>query len=421
MLDHLGRKGCKGNVLVIPSRDQHDLVREGAQPRDGARGTGGDGIVVIADAVQLAHELDAVLHAGKLPCDAADGLIAHKSVHSEERRHIVFHIVPAGKADVRQRQDLALPCRIAQPDRAAAHERAVGDLLLPREQTRTSDRLAAQIARDGVVGVEDGGVPRALVQVNIFLGRDVLRHVAVHVQMVRGEVRQHRDLRRVRHIHQLERGKLQHRKVVRRHLLRVREQRTADVAAEPHAPSLGLEKLGNNARGGGLAVAAGHADDRTRTDGEERLHLARDDRAVRLRLQQLRHVGPHPGRAEDDVRVQIAQITLAEVQHRAERLIVRRRAAERRALLPVAGDDLHTVPRQQLHERTVAHAEADDRGGLSLHALQIFVQRHTQILPSEHSQYIKLYRASRILSTISLHKFLFLDFARFVLYNKERE
>ena len=77
-----------------------------------------------------------------------------------------------------------------------------------------------------------------------------------------------------------------------------------------------------------------------------------DDRAVRLRLQQLRHVGPHPGRAEDDVRVQIAQITLAEVQHRAERLVVRGGAAERRALLPVAGDDLHTVPRQQLHERT---------------------------------------------------------------------
>lgn len=170
-----------------------------------------------------------------------------------------------------------------------------------------------------------------------------------------------------------------------------------------------------------LAVAAGHAENGTRTDGEERLHLARDDRAVRLRLQQLRHVGPHPGRAEDDVRVQIAQITLAEVQHRAERFVVRRRAAERRALLPVAGDDLHTVPRQQLHERTVAHAEADDRGGLSLHALQIFVQRHTQILPSEHSQYIKLYRACRILSTISLHKFLFLDFARFVLYNKKRE
>ena len=36
-------------------------------------------------------------------------------------------------------------------------------------------------------------------------------------------------------------------------------------------------------------------------------------------------------------------------------------------------------------------------------------------------KYIKLYRACRILSTISLHKFLFLDFARFVLYNKERE
>lgn len=124
-------------------------------------------------------------------------------------------------------------------------------------------------------------------------------------------------------------------------------------------------KLGNDARGGGLAVAAGHAENGTRTDGEERLHLARDDRAVRLRLQQLRHVGTHPGRAEDNVRVQIAQITLAEVQHRAERLVVRRRAAERRALLPVAGDDLHTVPRQQLHERTVAHAEADDRGGLS--------------------------------------------------------
>ena len=32
MLDHLGRKGCKGNVLVTPARDQHDLLGKARSP-----------------------------------------------------------------------------------------------------------------------------------------------------------------------------------------------------------------------------------------------------------------------------------------------------------------------------------------------------------------------------------------------------
>ena len=93
-------------------------------------------------------------------------------------------------------------------------------------------------------------------EIDILLRRDVLVHILVHIQMVRRKVRHHRDVRRALHIKQLERRELDDREVFRLHLLRVAQQRVADVAAEIHGFPRRAQHFGDNARRGGLAVAA---------------------------------------------------------------------------------------------------------------------------------------------------------------------
>ena len=56
-----------GDALVLAPGDEDDLLCKGSQARDGAGGTGGDGVVVQPDAVTGPHQLDAVLHAVEGP------------------------------------------------------------------------------------------------------------------------------------------------------------------------------------------------------------------------------------------------------------------------------------------------------------------------------------------------------------------
>ena len=79
------------------------------------------------------------------------------------------------------------------------------------------------------------------------------------------------------------------------------------------------QHFGDDARRGGLAVAAHHADDRTWADLEKDLHFRRHDAAARFRLEQRRNVRPHARRAENDVRAQIIEVAFAKLQVRAQR------------------------------------------------------------------------------------------------------
>ena len=51
----------KGNVLIITPGDENDLLREGAQPGNGAGGAGGDGVVIVPHPVIGTYQLDAML------------------------------------------------------------------------------------------------------------------------------------------------------------------------------------------------------------------------------------------------------------------------------------------------------------------------------------------------------------------------
>ena len=100
-------------------------------------------------------------------------------------------------------------------------------------------------------------------------------------RVVRRKVRHHRDVRRALHIKELERRELDDREILGPHLLRVAQQRVADVAAEIHGLPRRAQHFGDDARRGGLAVAARHADDRAWADLEKDLHFRRYDAAAR--------------------------------------------------------------------------------------------------------------------------------------------
>ena len=63
--------------------------------------------------------------------------------------------------------------------------------------------------------------PGLLIAEDVLLGRHILRHVLVDVQMVGGQIGHHGDMGAAIHGHQLEAGQLQHRPVLRLHIIRL--------------------------------------------------------------------------------------------------------------------------------------------------------------------------------------------------------
>ena len=79
----------------------------------------------------------------------------------------------------------------------------------------------------------------------MFFCVDVLRHVAVYVEMVRRKVRHDGDVAAGVQVHELEGAQLQHDEVVRRHVFRLIEQRRTDIAAGPDAIACMLQDFGD--------------------------------------------------------------------------------------------------------------------------------------------------------------------------------
>ena len=158
-----------------------------------------------------------------------------------------------------------------------------------------------------------------LMEIDILLRRDVLVHILVHIQMVRRKVRHHRDVRRALHIKQLERRELYDREVLRLHLLRVAQQRVADVAARytvfPAARSISAMMLV-------VVVLPSLPVTPMIVHGQTSKKISISDvtnAAARFRLEQRRNVRPHARRAENDVRAQIIEVAFAKLQVRAQR------------------------------------------------------------------------------------------------------
>ena len=94
-------------MLIIPARNDDHLLMEGTQTRNGPRGAGGDGIVIIFDPIQLANEFDAVLYPAELPRNFYYRIGGNISPHRADGGEIIFHVVRAGNPDRFLRHDFA--------------------------------------------------------------------------------------------------------------------------------------------------------------------------------------------------------------------------------------------------------------------------------------------------------------------------
>ena len=380
MLHHLGTQHVEGNVLVIAPGDEDDLLLKGSQARDGAGGTGGDGIIVKPDAVIGTHQLDAVLHAVEGPGKGADGLVGHQALYRRNGGHVVFHIVDAGQADILRGHDLAFMAVPAGDNGVTPQKYAVFRLRLAAEIQGTARGAQGLLPGDGVVQVEDGGVPGLLVTENVLLGPDIFLHALVNVQVVGGQIGHHGDVRAVGHGHQLEAGQLQHGPVRGPDGIGLRQQGMADVAAHMDGVARCPQQLGDDGGGSRFAVGPGNGDDGAGADLKEYLHFGGDGAALGPGGLQLRHVGPQARGAEDHVLGKILKISVPQLELCPGSLQL---AGQRAQLFPaaaVAGGDGDTLPQQQPQQGRIADADADNGHGSAPQPVNIFPQGHRMFL-----------------------------------------
>ena len=138
------------------------------------------------------------------------------------------------------------------------------------------------------------------------------------IQVVRGEIGHHRDIRAAVHTVKLKGTELQHGNIVRPDIRRLAQERMADVAAKVHPPPRSLEKLRNNCRGCGLPVASGDGDDLAGAEGEKHLHLRCEDAAALLCRLQVFFKGHEAWRAKQNILVKSLQIIRPKLEFRAK-------------------------------------------------------------------------------------------------------
>ena len=369
MLNNFRTQHIKGNVLIVSPGDQNDLLCKGAEAGDGPGGTGGDGVVVVPDAIYRAYQLNAVLHAAEAAGKEPDGLVRHQAVDRSDSRHIVLHVVAAGQKDVGQGQYLPVSVPIGTPDSLILYIDTPLQHLAAAEAHHITGSLPGKAAGNLVVPVEHGKVLRALVDKDILLGRHILLHGLMYVQVIGGHVGDNGDLGTHIHGHQLEGGQLQHHHVVRLHIGGLGQQGLADVAAHIDVIPGFFQQLGDDGGSGGLSVTSGDGDDLTGTDLEEHLHLRGDDAPALSGGQQGRGVGPEAGRPENDVLVQAVHVVGTKANFRPQALQLFDEAVEVLSFFFVAGRYRQSGPQQHLDQRRVGHANTDNRDALSLQGI----------------------------------------------------
>ena len=343
------------DMLVVAACNENDLLLEGIQSCDGSRRTGGDGVVVILHAVLLAHELDAMLNAAERGRHGADVIVRGVALHDSRRHHHVVHVVRARNADIGCGHQLTAHAAVRDVDNVVLEEHAVGQLLRFAGAEQVAGRL--ERARHLVVEIENELVVFALIAVNGSLGLHILVKILVVVQMIGRQIGDRRNVRRVLHAHQLERGQLHDCKVVLCHRVHAGEQGRADIAAEMHGIARVLQNLTDERGGRGLAVRAGDADDRTRADREEKLHLAGDLRAVCARL--LKKTRVNARGTEDNVLIERIKVMRAENEVYAEGSEGSIAVAKLGGFFFVMHGNAHACSAQHTDERHIAHARAD--------------------------------------------------------------
>ena len=159
----------------------------------------------------------------------------------------------------------------------ATEERALLHRIKAAEELHVANGFLRLGAGQRVIIIEDHAVAGPLVEEDVLLGGHILLHIGMDIQMVGGEVGNHRHMGAVGHGHQLKTGQFQHRKVGDTHGVSLAQQGIADIAAEMDSIARLLQQFGNDGGSRSLAIRAGDGDDGTGTDLEEHLHLGGED------------------------------------------------------------------------------------------------------------------------------------------------
>ena len=247
-------------------------------------------------------------------------------------------------------------------------------LVVPGELLHTSLCFSCKGIGQFIVQIDHQFVFRSLVQIDILLGRHIFCHVLVHIQMVGGQIRHHSHVGRSLHGHELEGTKFHHGKILFRHLPCQRQQRLADIAAQPHRIPGVLQHFGNQSGCRGFTIGAGDGNDFAGTNRKESLHFRGDRRTFSLQLHKSRDIRPHTGRTEHNVTGKPFQIVPTHLQRGTGLLQFQHFLIQFFPRRHITGRHTQTAFQQHPNQRTVADTDPQHQNFLSPQTFKIGIE-----------------------------------------------
>ena len=319
-----------------------------------------------------------MLHAAKGLCHLGDDRVVHQAFHRQNSSHIIFHIMLAGKQDIFFRQNGSS----VQADHISVQADTVFRLAQTAEPTSLS--VAGKGGGNGIIQVQNQGVPCPLEFENILLRLHIFVHVLMDIQVVGRKVRHHRHIGAATHIHQLEGAELHHCEIILFHPVANRKQRRTDIAAQPYLLAGSLQQFGNEGGGGSLTVRAGDRDGAAGAKLKENLHLAGDLRAFFPKGHQSRVLRVHTGGAENNICGQTVQVAIAYPQAAAQLLQLQHLSIQLFSGSAVTAGDGTTVAQQQPHQRAVADTQSQNRNIFSFQRAKVCIEPFRHKSTSRH-------------------------------------
>ena len=129
-------------------------------------------------------------------------------------------------------------------------------LSLPGEEAGLSG--AHQSCGHIVIRIEDQQIILVLKSENILFRLHIFFHILMDIQMIGGQIGDHRSGGAAAHIHQLEGAEFHHCKIRFCHLGHFIQQGRTNIATQPHGLSIGFQHFRDQRGGSGLSVRAGN-------------------------------------------------------------------------------------------------------------------------------------------------------------------
>ena len=214
-----------------------------------------------------------MLHPGKSHGHLTANLITDKALNSGKGGQVVEKIMLPGELDLVGTHDLLLLCAVNAQDQAVfADHTPVNPVFVGEIAHRRVGKMCV-IGCVLVIEVQNQLIILVLMLKLRPLCVDIILIVLVLIQVVGGNIGDHRHIGLAVHAVELEGAELQHGNIVRHGLRDLTQQRVADISAQMHPVPGGFQQFRDDGGGRGLSVAARHRNGLAGTEGKEHLHL----------------------------------------------------------------------------------------------------------------------------------------------------